>query len=70
MERDTLCLKAEADWGSVVAPPFAHFRKGQFFIQLYLARTRKIFDVLKISAFVSPEGQVDYTVKTLECLAR
>jgi|GEM_PF-4016753 len=69
-ERDSLCRKTETAWAEEIAAPFAYFQKGQFFVRLYLARTRKIFDVLKISAFVSPEGQVNYTVKTLECISR
>jgi hypothetical protein len=65
-ERDSLCRKLEAAWAGEIAAPFAYFQKGQFFIQLYLARTRKIFDIYKFSAFVSPEGQVSYTVEKLE----
>lgn len=65
-ESDSLCRKAEAAWAGEIAAPFAYFQKGQFFIQLYLARTRKIFDIYKISGFVSSEGLVNYTVKKLE----
>jgi hypothetical protein len=65
-ERDSLCQKVEAAWAGEISAPFAYFQKGQFFIQLYLTRTRKIFDILKITAFVSPEGLVNYTVKKLE----
>jgi hypothetical protein len=65
-ERDSLCQKVEAAWAGEIAPPFAYFQKEQFFIQLYLVRTRKIFDILKISGFVSREGLVSYSVKKLE----
>ncbi len=65
-ERDSLCRKAESAWAGEIAAPFAYFQKGQFFIQLYLARTRKIFDVYKFTGYVSPEGLVNYTVKKLE----
>lgn len=65
-ERDSLCRNLEKAWGGELATPFAYFQKGQFFIQLYLARTRKIFEIYKFSAFVSPEGLVSYTVKKLE----
>ncbi len=65
-ERDSLCRNLEKAWGGEIAPPFAYFQKGQFFIQLYLARTRKIFEIYKFTAFVSPEGLVNYTVKKLE----
>ncbi|HXF48646.1 MAG TPA: hypothetical protein VNL73_04365 [Verrucomicrobiae bacterium] len=65
-ERDSRCGKLETAWAGEIAAPFAYFQKGQFFIQLYLARTRKIFDLYKFSAFVSPEGQVSYTVVKLE----
>lgn len=65
-EWDSLCRNLEKAWGGELAVPFAYFQKGQFFIQLYLARTRKIFEIYKFSAFVSPEGLVSYTVKKLE----
>jgi hypothetical protein len=65
-EGDSACLALERARTGDIAPPFAYFQKGQFFIQLYLARTRKIFDIYKFSAFVSPEGLVSYTVKKLE----
>ena len=65
-ERDSTCQVLETAWAGKIAAPFAYFQKGQFFIQLYLARTSKIFEILKFSAFVSPEGQVGYSVKKLE----
>lgn len=64
-ERDSACQALETARAGELAPPFAYFQKGQFFIQLYLARTRKIFEILKFSGFVSPEGLVSYTVKKL-----
>ena len=65
-ERDSACRALEAAWAGELAQPFAYFQKGQFFIQLYLARTRKIFEILKFSGYVSPEGLVSYTVKKLQ----
>lgn len=65
-ERDSVCRRLEASLAGTVCRPFAYFQKEQYFIEVFLVRTRKLFEVYKFSAFVSPEGQVSYTVKILE----
>ncbi len=61
-EKDALCREVEKEWGHTIVPPSVSFRKEQFHVSLYLARLRNLYKIFKISGFISPEGQVSYTV--------
>jgi hypothetical protein len=61
-EKEEFCREVEKDWGGMIVPPAVNFNKGQFHVSLYLTRLRNLYEIFKISGFVSPEGQVSYTV--------
>lgn len=65
-EKDALCRAVEKEWGFMIVPPAVNFNKGQFHVSLYLTRLRNLYEIFRISGFISPEGQVSYTVNKLK----
>jgi hypothetical protein len=54
--------RREIAWAEPIRPPQASLYKDIYNVTLFLARTRELFSVYKVSGFVFQNGAVHYSV--------